>query len=104
MTCHNTRQDRSMLSAERRAYLVQWVTIKANCHVANNTPAPPRTQNATRPLVLSDILCLVSRLGSRHRRGESPFRAPAPRDKLLPNPFLLVNIGNNMGNLSARVS
>lgn len=55
-----------MHGAGCRADLVQWVTIKANCHVANNTPVPPRSQNATPPLVLSDILSLfVSWLASR---------------------------------------
>jgi len=40
------------------ARLVQLATIKANCHVANTTPAPPRSQNATPPFVVFIILSL----------------------------------------------
>jgi hypothetical protein len=38
--------------------LVQLATIKANCHVANTTLAPPRSQNATPPFVVFIILSL----------------------------------------------
>jgi hypothetical protein len=38
--------------------LVQLATIKANSHVANTTPAPPSSQNATPPFVVFIILSL----------------------------------------------
>ncbi len=45
-------------SRYRKRRLVQLATIKANCHVANTTLAPPRSQNATPPFVVFIILSL----------------------------------------------
>jgi hypothetical protein len=49
-------QDRSRCSDPG---LVQPATIKANSHVANITPAPPSSQNATPPVFVLIILFLL---------------------------------------------
>lgn len=58
--CGDTLEDQRMYTGKPvvEARLVQLATIKANCHVANTTPAPPRSQNATPPFVVFIILSL----------------------------------------------
>jgi hypothetical protein len=83
------------------ARLVQLATIKANCHVASTTLAPPNSQNATPPFTVF-IICPSASLARVRQQlaanAEVPFRVPIRSASLL-----LGNIGNNVGHLSAEV-
>ena len=98
---HATGSAHACWEAVVEARLVQLATIKANCHVANTTLAPPRSQNATPPFVVFIIMSLRFVIWARQQLAagaEVPFRAPIQGANLL-----LRKIGNNMGHLSAMV-
>ena len=100
--CSDTLQDRVHTGSRwSKRGLGQLATIKANCHVANTTLAPPRSQKATPPFVVFNICPSASSVGVRQQLtagAEVPFRAPIQSASLLRG-----KIGNNMGHLSAIV-
>ena len=77
-------------------------TIKANCHIASTTLAPPNSQNTTPPFTVF-IICPSASLAKIRQQlaadAEIPFRVPIQSAS-----FLLGNIGNNVGHLSAEVT